>query len=288
MQYYADYEAYTGLMDIQPGINAHFGMNWGCSLFVAMADPQNMVYGRNFDWSYSPALLLFTYPEDGYSSVSMVNLEFLGFDEDIVLHLEAQSLEELHRLMASPGLPLDGINQMGLAVGIAAIPGGNPEPDPQKRTVGSLRIVRELLDHAADVDEAVNIFTQYNIDFTGGPKIHYLVSDASGNAVVVEHQREDLVVIPQPGSFHMATNFVLSEVGDQTTGLCHRYDILNQRLTADQGRLDSQGAMDLLSQVSQDSTQWSIVYNYPNDEIWVAMGLDYSHPHHIQLRFNGR
>ena len=36
-----------------------------------------MVYGRNFDWQYSPALLLFTNPPDGYASVSMVDIEYL-------------------------------------------------------------------------------------------------------------------------------------------------------------------------------------------------------------------
>ncbi len=33
---------------------------WGCSLFAFFSDPQAMLYGRNFDWEYSPALLLFT------------------------------------------------------------------------------------------------------------------------------------------------------------------------------------------------------------------------------------
>ena len=37
-----------------------------------------MFYGRNFDWEFSPALLLFTDPPDGYASVSMVDLTFLG------------------------------------------------------------------------------------------------------------------------------------------------------------------------------------------------------------------
>jgi hypothetical protein len=39
---------------------------WGCSLFAAFGDGKDMFYGRNFDWRYSPALLLFTDPPEGY------------------------------------------------------------------------------------------------------------------------------------------------------------------------------------------------------------------------------
>ncbi len=44
---------------------------WACSLFAAYGDPDEMLYGRNFDWDFSPALLLFMDPPGGYASVSM-------------------------------------------------------------------------------------------------------------------------------------------------------------------------------------------------------------------------
>ena len=52
---------------------------WACSLFAALGDADNMLYGRNFDWRHSPALLLFADPPDGYASVSMVDIAYLGF-----------------------------------------------------------------------------------------------------------------------------------------------------------------------------------------------------------------
>ena len=52
-----------------------------CSLFAALGDPENRLFGRNFDWRYSPALLLFTDRPagGGYASVSMVDIAYLGF-----------------------------------------------------------------------------------------------------------------------------------------------------------------------------------------------------------------
>jgi hypothetical protein len=50
--------------EIHPGFT-HFDRNrWACSLFTAMGDPGSMVFGRNFDWRFSPALLLFTHQMD--------------------------------------------------------------------------------------------------------------------------------------------------------------------------------------------------------------------------------
>jgi len=33
---------------------------WACSLFAGLGDVEQRLYGRNFDWDHSPAVLLFT------------------------------------------------------------------------------------------------------------------------------------------------------------------------------------------------------------------------------------
>ena len=35
---------------------------WACSLFAAYGDQDEMLYGRNFDWDFSPALCNTSYP----------------------------------------------------------------------------------------------------------------------------------------------------------------------------------------------------------------------------------
>ena len=59
---------------------------WACSLFAALGDPESRLFGRNFDWRYSPALLLFTDRPvgGGYASVSMVDIAYLGFGDGAV------------------------------------------------------------------------------------------------------------------------------------------------------------------------------------------------------------
>jgi hypothetical protein len=41
--------------------------------------------------------------------------------------------------------------------------------------------------------------------------------------------------------------------------------------------------MALLGEVSQESTQWSVVYDFATGDIHVAMGRDYEHVHVFNL-----
>jgi hypothetical protein len=261
---------------------------WGCSLFAAFADPENKLYGRNFDWEFSPALLLFTDPPDGYASVSMVDIAYLGFPGEQSKNLTERSLEGRTALLYAPFLPFDGMNERGLAVGMAAVAPGNIKEDPNKETIDSLGIIREMLDHAATVDEALEIINNYNIDFTGGPPLHYLIADASGQAILVEFFQGEMVVTPNESSWHMATNFIRASAEDSTEGICWRYDILDEQLIDTEGRLTIPDALALLKDVSQsDLTQWSIVYSMSTGAINVVMGEDYDQVHTLQLELTG-
>ena len=248
---------------------------WGCSLFAALGDENNMLYGRNFDWEYSPALLLFTDPPDGYASISMVDIAYLGFGGDKADTLLDLPLAGRRALLDAPLLPFDGMNEHGLVVGMAAVPEEETPFDPDKETIGSLMVIRRLLDQARDVEEAVAILQSYNIDFGGGPHIHYLIADASGRSVLVEFYRGEMVTRPGETAWRVATNFLRASVGESTEGVCWRYDLLGRRLAETEGRMGAQDGMELLADVSQDITQWSIVYEISSRDIGVAMERKY-------------
>jgi len=266
------------------GFGGFDNIDFACSLFAAMGEGDDMFYGRNFDWPFSPALLLFTDPPDGYASVSMVDLEFLGIEPEDALNLTDRPLNERTFLLSAPSMPFDGMNEYGLTVGMAAVPGNYAEHapyDPAKPTIGSIGILRQALDHARNVDEAVELFKQYNIDFKGGPLIHYLLADPSGKARLVEFYQEELFLLPNEGPWHAATNhFRCTAVGN---GGCGRYRTLSDRLTEVNGTLDSQAAMQLLGEVKQGITQWSAVYDMTSGEIHVAVGGDTSTVYSFQL-----
>jgi hypothetical protein len=278
MYYYGDYE-YP-----QTGSTWSGGSDFACSLFAALGEGSDRLYGRNFDWDYSPVLLLITDPPDGYASAAMVDLTFLGISPSVTRTLIDLPLGERTDLLSAPSMPFDGMNEYGLTIGMAAVPDefmDDTSFDTSKPTIGSIGIIRQSLDHARDVDEALKIFEQYNIDFGGGPPIHYLLADPSGKAVLIEFYQGEMIQLPNEAAWHMATNHLrcIAE-GD---GGCPRYRTISARLTNSNGKLDPQAAMQLLSEVKQGMTQWSTVYNMTSGDINVAIAGIYDNVYSFHL-----
>ena len=171
------------------------------------------------------------------------------------------------------------MNDAGLVIGMAAVPPGNVQADPGKETIGSLGVIREMLDYASSVDEALEIMRKYNIDMVGGPPLHYLIADKFGDSVLVEFYDGEMVVIPNQVPWHQATNFLRAAVGDSTEGVCWRHDTISERLQETEGRVTVDGALDLLESVSQAGTQWSVVYEMDDYQVNVVMGRQYDIVH---------
>lgn len=149
-------------------------------------------------------------------------------------------------------------------------------------------VIRQILDHARDVDEALALLSSYNIDMGGGPPLHYLIAGRTGRSVLVEFYQGRMEVIPNQKPWHLATNFLRASAGESAQGRCWRYDTIDQRLAEAEGRITPQGAIDLLAEVSQPGTQWSMVYEMSSGDIGVAMGRQYEDVHSFHLRLVGR
>ncbi|MBN1261775.1 MAG: linear amide C-N hydrolase [Anaerolineae bacterium] len=254
LHYYADYRSVGARM------TSPRDSGWACSLFAALGDPETLVYGRNFDWEHSPAVLLFTDPPDGYASVSLVNLYFLGFNEIEARNLAGLPLIARRPLLEAPFLPIDGMNETGLVIGMAAVPDAELPADSDRPVIGSLGIMREVLDYAATVDEALAIFDMYTIDFTGGPQVHYLIADANGDAILIEYDHRERQVMRNENLWLAATNFLANRSGEGDRSLCDRYRIIAEELTEAHGATTVAEALSLLEMVAQMDTQWSVVY----------------------------
>jgi hypothetical protein len=249
-----------------------------------LGNTEDRLLGRNFDWNFSPALLLFTDPGDGYASVSMVDIEYLGFEGDRSKNLIDLPLEERRALLDAPSLPFDGMNEKGLAIGMAAVPGEDTPYDPQKKTLDELEVIREVLDHAGTVDEAIEILNSYNIDM-GSVPIHYLIASASGDSAVVEFYQGEMVAFRNESQWQVATNFLLASTNGNAQGQCWRYDLIERRLNELGGRVSTKNAFRLLEDVSQDHTQWSILYHMTSGDLEVVMGREYTrkvHTFHLE------
>ena len=268
-----------------------------CSTFNAMTPEGDALFGRNFDLSFSPGMLVRTDPADGYASVSMVNLGFLGYGEDKLPEDLVSSLTTL----AAPYAPLDGMNEAGLAVGVLLIDTDPTDQQTDKVDITTTTAIRMMLDSCATVDEAVALLEQYDMHSSANSCYHFQIADASGASVVVEYIGNEMSVL-EPGdattmgalsgaagvTYQAATNFLLTP-GEYDFGHGQdRYETLMSTLSAASGVLAEDEAMDLLAAVAQEphlnsrgeesATQWSVVYNLDDLTASVVMGGAYDEP----------
>jgi hypothetical protein len=284
MRYYGDYDfeqvleaEASALREVAP-VAADWGTVWACTCFAALGEGKDVLLGRNFDWYNHPALLLFTNPPRGYASVSMVDISYLGFGQ------EAPSWTARRPLLLTPRLPFDGMNERGLGIGMMAVPMADAGHDPQRKTLDSLQVIRLLLDHAADVEEAVALLEGCNIDFGGGPPVHYLLVDAAKRSAVVEFVDGEMRILPDRESWQVSTNFVISEaMPEGANSECWRYNLAYDTLAHVGGAVSREEAMDLLEGVSQPSTIWSLVYDLVSGDVDVVMGRNYETVYRFRL-----
>lgn len=274
MTYVGDYDVLFNIAT--PEVASSFG----CSLFTAAGDPERPLFARNFDWDPDAALVLHTDPPDGYASVSIVDTFFLGVEPTQDPTVDAESRE---LLLNAPLGPIDGVNEMGLAIGLAADYSGSLDPDPAKPTVSGLRIMRLVLDAARTVDEAIDVFDEFNLDFTGGPPLHYLIADASGASAVVEFDDGEMVVIPGAPPWQVLTNFHQFGANDSEFQSDGRYATAAAALEPAGGAVDWRAALGVLEDVAQGHTQWSVTYDLRSGEMHVVMSQRWETVHELRL-----
>jgi hypothetical protein len=281
MHYYGQYSSElllrTGTEDVLYGMFRDFVLPDACTCFVGLSSEGDTVFGRNFDWHDHPALLLFTDPPNGYASVSMVDIHYLGFDAGEPPETGAISL------LLAPFLPFDGLNEAGVAVGLMAVPRARDSEDPQKPSIDSLRAIRVVLDRAGSTEEAISLLQDYNILFYD-PPVHYLIADSSGDSAVVEYVDGELQVLRNDLPWQVATNFIVSEIlPEGADSPCSRYNGAYRALSVAGGSVSPDEAMAILEDVSGANTIWSAVYDMTTGDIQIVMGKQYDQVHTFEL-----
>jgi predicted choloylglycine hydrolase len=174
------------------------------------------------------------------------------------------------------------MNEHGLTVGMAAIPEAEAPVDPEKITIGEIRVLRMVLDYAKDVEEAIDLIQSYNVR-VDEPPIHYLLADRNGNSVIIEFVEGEMIVYRNDREWQIITNFIMTGSDAPQSAPCNRYDTVHQRLGDSQGRVSLEKAMELLEASSQDNTVWSAVYDLENLELYVSMQRDYGNIMNFKL-----
>lgn len=251
----------TNVFQTSSGLNMG-GDSFGCSTISVANTDGGYLYGRNFDWQACDAMVVASYPTDGYASISTVNL---GFIKQGTGPMAAMLTDEM-LTVAALYAPLDGMNEKGLCVSVNMIQdGATINQNSGKPDITTTTAIRLMLDKAASVDDALALLEKYDMHASMNYMIHFAIADNSGKSVAVEYVDNEMIVIKTP----ILTNFYLAEgekhgVGTQQSH--ERFEILEEALKNNSSMNASQ-VRDTLDSVSKDnfgefeSTEWSIVFD---------------------------
>ena len=159
-----------------------------CSAFTADTQSGDRVFGRNYDFSATNTAIVYTNPGKGrHASYSTIDLSFLGLDAD----KDVETIGQKFLTLAAPYVPLDGINDAGVACGIFMSYQGEGKGTPtdtqtDRPDITSTTLLRLILDYADSVEDAVALAQQYDLHDSASSCFHYMVADSTGRSAILE------------------------------------------------------------------------------------------------------
>lgn len=272
----------------------------GCSAFNAFTPDGDYIMGRNFDFKTAPCLVIWTHPEGNYSSLAVVDNNFITYGNKHNVFNGRHTAQ----LLLSPYCCVDGINEKGLSIAVLQIRAkATKQTDPAKKDIITTAMVRAVLDTCANVDEAVELFKKYNMHDSLYCCYHYFISDSTGRTVIVEFIDNKINVYEKNSDKYTVKNSVFENDGQKLTYMTNytitkdigsfkveqhgydRTDAIKNAFTQKQDVMTELEAMDLLSHVKLDydhpkypwriEALWSAVYNTTKCTMKIAAGMDY-------------
>jgi hypothetical protein len=223
----------------------------GCDAIPVRTGNGDMLLAVNINAAAVPFLLLSAHPPQGNSSISIVPLEWLGYppgSADLLI-----AAEHNVGLLETPYWPVSGMNTHGLALTAMIKDRGKRVVEPGKITIDGTHVIRLILDHAKNLDQATALIKKYNNNASG--YIYYLIADASGHWAVVEYTGGKIVIGQNRQSWPGAEN-----IGSQEQAMKHLEHISLEK-PAKRG--------------INIKTRVSVVYNLTTREIHIVTGMKY-------------
>jgi penicillin V acylase-like amidase (Ntn superfamily) len=181
--------------------------------------------------------------------------------------------------------PMGGMNEAGLVIHMMMLPETQyPEPD-SRLVIGSLQWIQYQLDNFSKVEEVISSDHQIRIIPKEEPGLHYLVMDRMGNCASIEfldgklvyHTRETMPVKTLANStYAFSVEYLKWHQGFDGRLLIPNGESSLVRFVKAANMLKSDNlkakkqkslvdyAFDILANVAQTSTKWSIVYDLQN------------------------
>ena len=240
----------------------------GCSTLTVKTPDNGAMMARNFDYPYGTALIMHTIPDEGYEAITTFSTDFFGYGENY----KPEGFRNQYMALTGLFLALDGLNEKGLAVAIlAAGDKVTTHQNTNKPDLTTTTAVQYLLKNAANIDDALALLKDVDMNSDPGVAYHFSMADATGRSVAVEYVENEMMVTESP----FVTNHYLCEAKFQA-GLHesdHRHEKLMEQYNAAGGKMNADQLTKTIASVTQLPEKGAIV----GGTLWTTV-MDLSHP----------
>jgi hypothetical protein len=254
-----------------------------CSVFSASGE-RGVVLGRNWDNQNVGSIIIDLYrPPDGYSSISFCRSIDLGFGHKDLEGIESSPFGS--KLLLAPFYAMDGLNELGITVAVAANRQTPVKPKDGKELVCITFLMRKILDQTKTIEEAVDLAKKY-IPFDldqNSLTSHLIVADESGRSVILEYDEDQWRTIYGQKSWQVLSTKPIYNVPDaKLREQCWRYRSMSEILEKTKGNVDWKTGMKILQDVTQKGTTWSVLYSLTSKELHFSVYQNWETVYHLK------
>lgn len=257
----------------------------GGALFARRTSREGGIVAHNYDNESSQLMVGWFYPTAGYRSVAFVPLADLGYSPTQPF----DATNESHRksLIYAPVMSIEGMNERGVTVILGSLPAQDVSPVTARESRYVMHLVREILDHAGTVNEAVAIAEKYNVFDFGLHTISHQIflADARSGSAVLEWRNGVMHLVKDTGEWQVAAAGGMYDVSLAERRRADKgYDKLCAKVDQQQEPVSWQSSLDVLAAVRQKNqkikhagknmrvgTQWSAVFDSDRKEIHLSV-----------------
>lgn len=291
------------IMELVSFVQKHFKLNNGevnmggkgfaCTTFNAFTENNEHILARNFDYKEAPCVVVWTEPKNGYKSIAVTDTNVMLYGSK---HQSLSNVENRNRLLMAPYACMDGINEKGLAIAVLEIKTKATKQETGKKKIVTTAMIRAVLDKCATVDEAVELFKQYDMHDSLFCNYHYHIIDASGKSIIIEYVNNIMSLIKPEDKSQYCMNFFWSEGGDNSKGFGYtRQKYVKAAFEETNGVMSEEYAMNLLNKCQLNykhkrgymiTSLWSAVYNCEKKTMNLCANMEYDKEYNFTLDYN--
>jgi hypothetical protein len=255
-----------------------------CSVFSTSGE-SGVIMGRNWDNQNVGSIVVSLYhPPDGYSSISFCRSIDLGFGHKDLEGIESSPFG--NKLLLAPFYAMDGLNEHGVAVAVAANRATKVKRKSGKELVCITFLMRKILDQTKNIQEAVELAEKYipfDID-QNSLTSHLMVGDASGRSVILEYDQDQWRKTYGDKSWQVLSTKPIFNVPDANLReQCWRYRSMSETLEKTKGDVDWKAGMKILQDVTQKGTTWSVAYALTSKDLYFSVYQNWGKIYHLKM-----